>query len=171
MSSLIGRKPTLHIFILFIVVLCYPGAAYSNEKAELVIVVKSEYRLYLIREGKLFASFPVVFGSNPKGHKQQQGDNRTPEGEYVLDYKNANSAYYKSIHISYPNKQDREDARKRGVSPGGDIMIHGQPNKWGKFSLVTQLFNWTNGCIALSDSDMDAVWNAVDPGTPIQIRP
>jgi murein L,D-transpeptidase YafK len=113
----------------------------------------------------------VVFGSNPKGHKQQQGDERTPEGEYVLDYKNTNSSYYKSIHISYPNDQDRENAKKLGVSPGGDIMIHGQPNRWGKFSLVTQLFNWTNGCIALSNSDMDAVWNAVDPGTPIQIRP
>jgi len=132
MSSLIDTKSILHVFILFILLLCYPGAAHSNEKAELVIVVKSEYRLYLIREGKLFASFPVVFGSNPKGHKQQQGDERTPEGEYVLDYKNANSSYYKSIHISYPNDQDRENMKKHGVSLGGEIMIHGQPNRWGK---------------------------------------
>ena len=152
-------------------VLFYADAALSSEKADLVVVVKSEYKLYLIREGRLFASFPVVFGSNPKGHKQQQGDGRTPEGEYVLDYKNPNSKYYKSIHISYPNAEDRVNARKRGVSPGGDIMVHGQPNKWGTFSFITQLFNWTNGCIALSNSDMDAVWNAVDPGTPIQIRP
>ena len=168
---MLDMKSTLYVFILFIILLLCSAEAQSNKKADLVVVVKSEYRLYLIRDGKLFESFPVVFGSNPKGHKQQQGDGRTPEGDYVLDYKNANSAYYKSIHVSYPNEQDREDARKRGVSPGGDIMIHGQPNRWGKFSPVTQLFNWTDGCIALNNSDMDAVWNAVDPGTPIQIRP
>ena len=164
-------KSIITVITLVFLVLVHSGTAHGNEKAELVIVVKNEYRLYLIRDEKLFASFPVVFGPNPKGHKQQQGDNRTPEGEYVLDYKNANSSYYKSIHISYPNDQDRENAKKHGVSPGGDIMIHGQPNKWGKFSFITQRFNWTNGCIALSNSDMDAVWNAVDPGTPIQIRP
>ena len=164
-------KNVIHVLLLIFFVLYYTNAAQSNEKADLVVVIKSEYKLYLIREGRLFASFPVVFGPNPKGHKQQQGDNRTPEGDYVLDYKNPNSKYYKSIHISYPNAEDRANARKRGVSPGGDIMIHGQPNGWGKFSLVTQLFNWTNGCIALSNSDMDAVWDAVDTGTPIQIRP
>ena len=171
MSSFIGRKPALHVCILFFLVLCYPDVAHSNEKAELVIVVKSEYRLYLIREGKLFASFPVVFGPNPKGHKQQQGDERTPEGEYILDYKNANSSYYKSIHISYPNAKDREEARKRGVNPGGDIVIHGQKNGWGRFSFIAQRFNWTRGCVALSNKDMDAVWDAVDVGTPIEIRP
>ena len=164
-------KSIITVITFVFLVLLYSSPAHSNEKADLVIVIKNEYRLYLIRNEKLFASFPVVFGSNPKGHKQQQGDERTPEGEYVLDYKNANSSYYKSIHISYPNDQDRENARKRGVSPGGDIMIHGQPNRWGQFSLITQLFNWTNGCIALSNSDMDALWDAVDPGTPIQIRP
>ena len=103
--------------------------------------------------------------------EKQQGDERTPEGKYVLDYKNTNSSYYKSIHISCPNDQDRDNARKRNVSPGGNSMIHGQPNRWGKFSFITQYCNWTNGCIALSNSAMDAVWNAVDPGTPIQIRP
>ena len=171
MSSLIDMKSIITVITLVFLLLLHSSAAHSTEKAELVIVIKNEYRLYLIRDEKLFASFPVVFGPNPKGHKQQQGDERTPEGEYVLDYKNTNSSYYKSIHISYPNDQDRENAKKLGVSPGGDIMIHGQPNRWGKFSLVTQLFNWTNGCIALSNRDMDAVWNAVDPGTPIQIRP
>ena len=164
-------KHIIPFSLLIFLALCGAGTAQSIEKADLVIVVKHEYKLYLIKEGKLFASYPVVFGPNPKGHKQQQGDNRTPEGDYVLDYKNPNSKYYKSIHISYPNAEDRANARKRGVSPGGDIMIHGQPNRWGKFSLVTQLFNWTNGCIALSNTDMDAVWDAVDPGTPIQIRP
>jgi murein L,D-transpeptidase YafK len=149
----------------------YWGIAHSQQMADMVLVEKSKSRLYLMREGEAFASFRVAFGSNPKGHKQEQGDGRTPEGRYILDYKNSGSAYYKSIHISYPNATDRKEARKRGVDPGGDIMIHGQKNGYGRLSILVQRFNWTNGCIALSDRDMDAVWNAVKPGTPIEIRP
>jgi murein L,D-transpeptidase YafK len=143
----------------------------GEQRADAVLVVKSEKRLYLMREGEPFASFRVSFGSNPRGHKQEQGDGRTPEGRYILDYKNPGSAYYKSIHISYPNAKDRKEARKRGVDPGGDIMIHGQKNGYGWLSFLVQRFNWTNGCIALSDRDMDIVWNAVKPGTPIEIKP
>lgn len=143
----------------------------GEQKADAVLVDKSEKRLYLIREGEPFASFRVSFGSNPRGHKQEQGDGRTPEGRYILDYKNAGSAYYKSIHISYPNAKDLKEARKRGVDPGGDIMIHGQKNGYGRLSFLVQRFNWTNGCIALSDRDMDTVWKAVEPGTPIEIKP
>ena len=127
------------------------------QKADAVLVIKSEKRLYLMREGEPFASFRVSFGSNPRGHKQEQGDGRTPEGRYILDYKNRDSAYYKSIHISYPNAKDRKEARKRGVAPGGDIMIHGQKNGYGRLSFLVQRLNWTNGCIALSDRDMDTV--------------
>jgi murein L,D-transpeptidase YafK len=154
-----------------IVMLLYLGTAHSEQTADMVVVEKSKSRLYLMREGETLASFRVAFGSNPKGHKQEQGDGRTPEGRYILDYKNSGSAYYKSIHISYPNAKDRKEARKRGVDPGGDIMIHGQKNGYGQFSILVQRFNWTNGCIALSDRDMDVVWNAVEPGTPIEIRP
>jgi murein L,D-transpeptidase YafK len=154
-----------------IVILLYLGTAHSEQTADMVLVEKSKSRLYLMRQGEAFVSFRVAFGSNPKGHKQEQGDGRTPEGRYMLDYKNAGSAFYKSIHISYPNAKDREEARKRGVNPGGEIMIHGQKNGYGRLSILVQRFNWTNGCIALSDRDMDAVWNAVEPGTPIEIRP
>ena len=168
---MLDMKSTFYVFILFILLLLYSAEAQSNKKADLVVVVKSEYRLYLIRDGKLFESFPVVFGSNPKGHKQQQGDERTPEGEYFLTYKNSNSAYYKSIHISYPNAQDREHARKLGVDPGGDIMIHGQANGWEWATFFAQLVNWTDGCIALTNKDMDKVWEAIEPGTPIEILP
>ena len=152
-------------------VFLFCGVAYSGQKADSVLVIKSESRLYLLRQGKELGSFGVAFGANPEGHKQQQGDERTPEGHYILDYKNPNSKYYKSIHISYPNARDRENARKRGVDPGGDIMIHGQLNGYGGLSTFVQLFNWTDGCIALSDQDMDVVWDAVNPGTPIEIRP
>jgi murein L,D-transpeptidase YafK len=158
------------IIFLLTVALLY-GTAYSGQKADSVLVVKNESRLYLLREGKELAVFDVAFGSNPEGHKQQQGDERTPEGHYILDYKNPNSKFYKSIHISYPNARDRDNARKRGVDPGGNIMIHGQLNGYGGFSTFVQLFNWTDGCIALSNNDMDFVWEAVNPGTPIEIRP
>ncbi len=164
-------KVTYRIIITAIAFLLCSAMAYSEQTADLVLVKKSESRLYLIREGEEFATFRVVFGANPKGHKQQQGDERTPEGRYTLDYKNANSAYYKSIHITYPNAKDRENARKRGVDPGGAIMIHGQRNGYEGLSTFAQLFNWTNGCIALNNRDMDIVWKAVKTGTPIEIKP
>ena len=141
------------------------------QKADEVLVVKSEKRLYLIADGHRFASFQVTFGGDPEGHKKEVGDQRTPEGHYTLGYKNINSRYYKSIRITYPNEQDRLDASKRGVDPGGDIMIHGQPNGWQWASPVMQLFSWTDGCVALTNGDMDKVWDSVDPGTPIEIRP
>jgi murein L,D-transpeptidase YafK len=149
----------------------HAGTVHATQKADLVKVDKGESRLDLIREGEVFASFGVVFGANPRGHKQQQGDERTPEGRYVLDYKNAASSFYRSIHVSYPNAADRERARKRRVDPGGDIMIHGQPNGWEWLAPLFQLFNWTDGCIALRNKDMDLVWDAVDPGIPVEIAP
>ena len=142
----------------------------TAERADLVVVKKSESRLYLERNGKPFASFHVSFGSQPKGHKQQAGDERTPEGRYVLDSKNAQSGFHKAIHISYPNANDTASAKARGTNPGGLIMIHGQRNGFGWLAPVTQWFNWTDGCVGLSNRDMDAVWNAVDVGTPIEIR-
>jgi murein L,D-transpeptidase YafK len=145
--------------------------AWAGQKADMVRVVKSKKRLHLIKDERVFATFRVKFGANPKGHKVQQGDERTPEGLYYLTYKNANSAYYKSIHISYPNGQDKENARKLGVDPGGDIMIHGQPNGYEWATFFMQMVNWTDGCVALTNSDMDKVWDAIEPGTPIEILP
>jgi murein L,D-transpeptidase YafK len=141
------------------------------QKADAVLVIKSKSRLYLMYKGEPIASFHVTFGQNPKGHKIKRGDERTPEGHYILDYKNPNSKFHKSIHISYPNSVDRANAKHLGVSPGGDIMIHGQTNGWGWASPIVQFFPWTDGCVALSNKDMDQVWEAVDPGTPIEIRP
>lgn len=148
-----------------------PTVAFALPQANLVIVKKSEAKLYLMKYGKVLTSYPVAFGGTPKGKKLKQGDNKTPEGRYILDYKNAHSGFYKSIHISYPNKSDRERARKAHVDPGGNIMIHGQKNGWGWASNITQYFNWTKGCIAVSNSDMDEIWKAVKVGTPIEILP
>lgn len=164
-------KPSSLAGILALLLLLNPVASWSLEKADSVLVEKGEGRLYLMKQGKPYRSFSVTFGASPRGHKRQAGDERTPEGHYLLDYKNAQSNYYKSIHISYPNAADRAAARQRGVDPGGDIMIHGQPNGWGWAAPILQFFLWTDGCIALSDQDMTEVWHAVDPGTPIEIRP
>jgi murein L,D-transpeptidase YafK len=144
---------------------------HAAEKADMVRVVKSEKKLYLLKDDEVFATYPVKFGANPEGHKEQQGDERTPEGNYFLTYKNSKSAFYRSIHISYPNAEDQEKARSMGVDPGGDVMIHGQANGWEWAGFLTQLVNWTDGCIALTNSNMDLVWNAIEPGTPIEIIP
>jgi len=139
--------------------------------ADTVIVIKSERKLLLLRDNVVIETFRVVFGSSPEGHKQVRGDGRTPEGRYVLDYKNPNSKFYKSIHISYPDAADRARAAKAGVDPGDHIMIHGQKNGWRWLSPLAQFVNWTDGCIALRDDDMDRVWQLIEAGTPIEIRP
>ena len=140
------------------------------ETADSVLVDKSDETLYLLRDGEIIAEYSVAFGANPEGHKQQEGDERTPEGSYILDYKKEDSAFHRSIHISYPNEADRRTAAANGVDPGGLIMIHGQRNYLGWLSFITQRFNWTDGCIAVTNSEMDEMWEAVPVNTPIEIR-
>ena len=141
--------------------------------ASRIYVDKSDRLLHVYSGKKRVASFRMALGSSPVGHKQQEGDMRTPEGHYRLDYKNANSAYFKSIHISYPNAADRASARKRGVRPGGDVMIHGEPNHpAGKAALKLAPYrDWTYGCIALSNADMQSLWAMVSVPVPIEIVP
>lgn len=157
--------------VVTILILLISISALGTEKADKVLVVKSESKLYLIRNGKVISAFKAAFGANPKGHKLKEGDEKTPEGQYILDYKKSDSAFYKAIHISYPNQEDKKRAKKDGVNPGGLIMIHGQKNGFGWFAWITQNFNWTDGCIAVSNSAMDDIWEAVSIGTPIEIRP
>src|ERR1043165_4275788 len=114
--------------LLLLVFLMQVASANAVQKADLVQVKKSEAKLYLLSKGLVLASFKVTFGANPKGHKEQEGDERTPEGSYVLDHKKSDSAFYKAIHISYPNAADQARATHTGVSAGGAIMIHGQKN-------------------------------------------
>lgn len=143
----------------------------TNELADKVLVEKSKNKMTLFRKGKEIAHYHVVFGGNPTGHKQQEGDERTPEGKYVLDFKKPNSAYYKAIHISYPNAQDIARAKAKGKSAGGDIMIHGQKNGFEALQAQTQKYNWTIGCIALTNEDMDLFWNKIKTPTAIEIIP
>ena len=126
--------------------------------------------MYLLSQGKIVKQYHIALGENPKGHKVQEGDNRTPEGNYVLDYKKENSAFYRAFHINYPNVNDIKNANELGVHPGGQIMIHGQKNESTKNPKLVQRFNWTNGCIALTNTEMDEFLELVDSGTEITIE-
>lgn len=147
------------------------SAAMAGIKADYVVIDKSSERVYLLFRGNIIRSFPAVFGFNPVGHKQYEGDGRTPEGRYMLDFKNDSSKFYRSIRVSYPNKQDEFRAEMRGDSPGGDIFIHGQKNGYSWEELTKDRKNWTDGCVAMRDTDMAQVWELVDVDTPIWIRP
>jgi murein L,D-transpeptidase YafK len=148
-----------------------PAPPAIKGKADLVRLDKSARLLLLLRRGTVIASYPVALGDAPEGHKMQEGDERTPEGRYVIDWRNPDSSYFLSLHISYPNEQDRARARAVGVSPGGDIMIHGQPNGFDASGAGLQKFDWTNGCIAVTNAHMQQIWDAVPDGTPIEITP
>jgi len=145
----------------------------SASAADLVLVKKSQRKLQLIKNGQVVREYRIALGDQPYGHKMQEGDERTPEGSYILDWRNPNSRFYKSIHVSYPNDQDIRFARYMGVSPGGMIMIHGQPDyiRSPKMRAQYQRRDWTDGCIAVQNEEMDEIWRAVRDGTPIRILP
>ena len=140
-------------------------------KAESVLVEKAARRLSLIRDGTVYRSWRISLGANPVGHKQREGDHRTPEGRYLLDWRNPDSCCYRSLHVSYPDANDRQAAQRRGDDPGGLIMIHGQVNGWGWLGWLNQYRDHTHGCIAVRNGPMEVIWRAVDDGTPIEIRP
>ena len=140
-------------------------------KVDRVLVLKGERELHLLAGDRTVRSYPVALGFAPNGPKRKAGDGRTPEGTYVLDRRNPNSSFYRSIHISYPGPADREHARRNGIDPGGDIMIHGLPNGREWVGAEHARFDWTEGCIAVTNAEMDEIWAMIDDGTPIEIRP
>jgi murein L,D-transpeptidase YafK len=139
--------------------------------ADEVIVRKSERRLYLLRHGEVFRSYHVALGLSPNGPKLRSGDFRTPEGRYQLTRRNARSAYFLSIQVSYPNDEDLRRARSARVDPGGAIMLHGLPNAPRHPPEFYDRADWTDGCIALSDADMVEVWLMTQDNIPIEILP
>lgn len=146
-------------------------AAEPRVKADKVLVLKKDRELQLLRDGKVLKKYKVALGGSPEGPKQRQGDRKTPEGYYRIDFRNPNSQFHRSLHITYPSKADRERARKLGVRPGGDIFIHGLPNGQGWIGAAHRLHDWTDGCIAVTNEEIDEIWAMVDDGTPIEIRP
>ncbi len=165
------RVPKLLIAAALLTMTFLPSVANEFPVADFVLVEKGERQLHLMQDGSVFRTFDVALGIQPRGDKQQEGDFRTPEGRYILDSRNPNSEYFLSIHISYPNQQDRREARAMGVDPGGAIMIHGQPNAPTRSEAYYRTQDWTNGCIALSNSDMIDIWLMTGENTPIEIRP
>jgi murein L,D-transpeptidase YafK len=148
-----------------------PEGVAAPAQADYVLVDKSDRKLTLFKAGRVLREFDVSLGLVPNGPKQREGDFRTPEGKYLLDMRNANSDFFLSIHVSYPNEADRARARALGVDPGGQIMIHGLPNE-PKYDLRRyEDTDWTDGCIAVSNSDMVDIWLMTRESTPIEIRP
>jgi murein L,D-transpeptidase YafK len=143
----------------------------ADEKVDRVRIAKSQRRMQLLAGETVVKEYKIALGARPIGHKRFEGDERTPEGRYVLDWRNAKSMAYKSIHISYPNAQDAATAKSMGVPPGGAIMIHGAANGYGWWGWVLQLIDWTDGCIAVTNREMDEIWTLVQDGTPIEINP
>jgi murein L,D-transpeptidase YafK len=139
--------------------------------ADKVLVEKADRKLHLLKGGVAIRSFDIALGIRPVGDKEREGDFKTPEGNYLLDARNPNSEYFLAIHVSYPNSLDRAEARKKGVNPGGAIMIHGQPNDPTRSEAYYRTQDWTNGCIAVSNSDMIDIWLMTAENTPIEIRP
>jgi lipoprotein-anchoring transpeptidase ErfK/SrfK len=147
------------------------GSSGGFEMAEKVLVDKSERKLVLLRRGRVIKEYPIKLGLNPYGHKQREGDFRTPEGKYELVARNPRSEFFLSIKISYPNREDAAVANEAGFPPGGLIMIHGQPNVPKRSPEHYATRDWTDGCIALSNADMVDVWMRTTVGIPIEIRP
>ena len=169
-----------YVIILFVIALIIAVSLYANVHenplpsdvtADQIVVEKSNRKLLLMKKNKVIKKYKISLGRNPNGHKEKQGDFKTPEGTYIIDHRNPNSKYHLSLHISYPNEKDKNFALAQGVSPGGDIMIHGIRNGLGLIGRLHTLFDWTQGCIAVTNPEIKEIWNAVPKETKITITP
>jgi murein L,D-transpeptidase YafK len=142
-----------------------------NATADHILVLKSKRELQLLRDGAVLKTYRIALGGTPVGRKERQGDHKTPEGTYTIVGRNPNSQYHRALRVSYPNAEDRARAAKHGVSPGGDIMIHGLPNGYGWVGRGHLAKDWTDGCIAVTDQEIEEIWTLVADGTPVEIRP
>ena len=170
--STTSRRTILCGFTLFLPTIS--GVAQSAapaDRADQIIVVKSQHRMTLLSHGRPIKVYQVALGGGGLEPKQRAGDARTPEGHYVLDSKNTNSRFHLAFHISYPNAEDRARAKKAGVSPGGDIMIHGVEKKYESLGSLQHDYDWTEGCIALTNPEIEEFAKLVSIGTPVEIRP
>jgi murein L,D-transpeptidase YafK len=143
----------------------------TPQKADSILILKKDHVLELLKGGKVIRTYKVALGRGGLAPKEREGDGRTPEGHYIIDSRNAESHYHKALHISYPNAEDSKRAAKLGVAPGGAIMIHGLPNGMGWLGAAHRLYDWTLGCIAVTDQEIDEIWDMAPTGTPVEIRP
>ena len=164
------------IFHIFFILILFSLSLFSDMifMADKVIIKKSTRMLYLSQQGEIYKKYHISLGQVPDGVKEVEGDMKTPEGTYVLDWRQLSKSYNKSIHLSYPNKKDKAHAKKLGKSAGGMIMIHGTPLNWSLSPIgdwMPMLLDWTEGCIAMSNDEMEEVWERTKDGIPIVIVP
>ena len=159
--------------ILLILFLCIAINAQSQEKVDVdtIVVEKAARKMYLMGGNEVIKEYDVSLGSNPIGHKQKEGDRKTPEGTYKISGRNPNSSFHLSLRISYPNEQDILLAKEKSESAGSDIMIHGLPNKLPFLGGIHLWSDWTQGCIAVTNSEIEEIWELVGDGTKITINP
>lgn len=143
----------------------------SSITADSIVVEKGKRTLTLFQAGFAVRTYRVALGTQPTGDKVKKGDNRTPEGTYFIDFKNPNSKYHKALHISYPDAAHAARAAAMGVSPGGDVMIHGLPPRYASIGADHAKYDWTEGCIAVTDKEIEEIWAAIPTGAPIHIKP
>ena len=148
-----------------------PELVSPENRADLIKVDKRARTLTLLRGTNIIRIYRVSLGATPDGHKSREGDGRTPEGQYSIDSRNSRSRFHLALHISYPNVDDRSSAQQRGVLPGGDIMVHGLPNGLSWLDKLHLKRNWTDGCVAVTNQEMDEIWTYVATGTAIEILP
>jgi len=140
-------------------------------QADKVVVIKSKRLMMLLQNGEILKTYRIALGKQPLGHKIHEGDHKTPEGSYILNSRNPKSKYHLSLAISYPNESDILNAQKRGMSPGGSIMIHGLSEDLATLGKLHRALDWTNGCIAVTNSEIEEIWQLIPDGTPIEIKP
>jgi murein L,D-transpeptidase YafK len=149
----------------------YCAAAAAPIQADRVLILKLARSMTLLRGGKAFKTYKVALGSVPVGPKRVEGDHKTPEGDYIIDAKNAHSRFHLSLHISYPSAADQQRARSMRARPGGAIMIHGLAAPFAYLGALHRQVDWTDGCIAVTNTEIEEIWKLVPVGTRVEIRP
>ncbi|HWX53191.1 MAG TPA: L,D-transpeptidase family protein [Verrucomicrobiae bacterium] len=165
------RKTALLFLVWCLVASAAPNPDVHPPVADHIIVLKSERIMRLYSHDKLVREYHVALGKAPVGAKHKRGDFKTPEGSYIIDLKNPHSQFHLSLHVSYPDAKDRERARRQGVDPGGAIMIHGLPAQYAWLGALHRQHDWTYGCIAVTNPEIEEIWSLVPVGTKIEIRP
>jgi murein L,D-transpeptidase YafK len=165
------RRPGISAVALLVLLFTTSALSDAAVHADRIVVLKAKRTMLLYRGDKIIKTYRVALGGNPIGPKARQGDHKTPEGIYRIDAKNSKSQFHVSLHVSYPSEKDQANAKKLGLSPGADIMIHGLPDKYAYLGLMQSHYDWTDGCIAVSNAEIEEIWKFVPVGTPVEIRP
>ncbi|HLK09323.1 MAG TPA: L,D-transpeptidase family protein [Candidatus Angelobacter sp.] len=165
------RDCRIHLAIVFILGLHCASAVAVPVQADKIVILKSARTMTLLSGAKVLKTYKVALGSVPIGPKQVEGDHKTPEGEYIIDAKNQHSQFHLSLHISYPSAADQQRARSLGQPPGGAIMIHGLARPFAYLGPLHRQTDWTDGCVAVTNAEIEEIWKLVPVGTRVEIRP